>query len=174
MILSPYYDAGEMSAAGLGEPMYFLDRPRISLACGALAAGLVLLTWSAYSRSGVNRAALWRAVVYGLMPLGFMYAFHAAWIGISETLPHFGRVPMQWWYGVRTPTGRTAGGAVWFGRLLNGASVYSVAWWWWHAAAAIVPRAPQWARFISLSVALITAALLFLRFLVYWGRLDLL
>lgn len=170
MLLSPYYDQGEMNARQVVEPMYFLDRFRVALACGSLVAGLTLALLGAIRPGAVRRPVLIRSVVYGMMPLAFSYVLLSVMSVLQVLLGQVLGLDMRWWYGWPTPTGRIPGGSTWLVRAANVACVAWMASWWWHGAGAVLERSGRWARLLVVGVALGTAAAIFIWYLNHWAR----
>jgi hypothetical protein len=104
------------------------------------------------------------------MPLVFSYVYLTLCIVVSVLGGYVLKLPMHWWYGWPTATGRAPGASTWFGRAVNIASAVWFAMWWWEAARAALGRPGAWARLVVVGAALGAAAALYIEYLVYWGR----
>lgn len=166
MALAPHYDQGEMTKSGGVAPVYFGDRLRIGLACGSILAGGALWCMARFL-GGTKLPSLQRAVVYGLLPVAFLYALVLSMSAVQIVGDLFGQ-PMQWWLGRQSANGWIPGVSMWFRRSADVLSVLWVGAWWWHASGAAMMRPRVPVRLLATAVAVATGVVLYAIHLNTW------
>jgi hypothetical protein len=110
-------------------------------------------------------------VIYGMMPIAFMYAQRAAFGVVSILLENVFHVAGRWWYGHNVGGTWQVGAVGWLTRSVGVLCIVWLVSWWWHAAGAVYcGRGKGWVRVMTVVLAIGVAVVLYVRFLNYWDQ----